>query len=116
MSGRMNLPPFDDRILFNGRKGAGAQIRNMSPLTDSSNSNATPKAGTHRKLEVQLLENMDILLHRLPMPENTHRNLSLRGVSMTKYFDEALQRNPIYGGQAVKVYQLMRHMKWYVCV
>jgi hypothetical protein len=111
----MNLPPFDDRLLFNGRKGAG-QIRNMSPLTDSSNSNATPKAGTNRRLEVQLLENMDILLQKIPMPENTLRNLSLRGVSMAKYFDEALQSNPIYGGQAVKVYQLIRHMKWYVCV
>ena len=111
----MNIPAFHDDLLFNGKRGAGFNSRDVSPITDSS-LNATPKASTTKSLELQLLENMDILLHRIPMPENTQRNLTLRGVSVTKYFDEALQRKPCYGGQAVKVYQLIRHMKWYVCV
>ena len=71
------------------------------------------KANLLINYEDKLLEQLESLLNSLPIPEVIPRSLLVRGVSAS-YFDMDLATQRKYGGNAVKVYQLMRLMKWLV--
>ena len=73
----MNFDNYDDGGVFNDRPSANK----VAGISTSSNINRS-----HR--EIGLLDRIEEILSDLPIPSNQHRNLILRGVNASKYFDD----------------------------
>ena len=96
--------PFDED--FNG---TGSSETIASSIRGGFTSPA-PKLKAYISYDDRILEQLEILLSNLPIPHSTPPSLIVRGVSLS-YFDSSLASNEKY---AVKLYQLIRHMKWLV--
>ena len=99
--------PFDED--FNG---TGSSETIASSIRGGFTSPA-PKLKAYISYDDRILEQLEILLSNLPIPQSTPPSLIVRGVSLS-YFDSSLASNEKYRGNAVKLYQLIRHMKWLV--
>ena len=94
----MKFADYDDSGIFNSRP----------PIAVTKN--AASSYSAQRQREIGLIDKIEEILGELPIPANQHRNLIIRGVNASKYFDEFV--NSDFEGHVLKVFQLIRLMKW----
>ena len=94
----MKFADYDDSGIFNSRPSIAVT------------KNAASSYSAQRQREIGLIDKIEEILGELPIPANQHRNLIIRGVNDSKYFDEFV--NSDFEGHVLKVFQLIRLMKW----
>ena len=104
MSG-MRFAPFEED--FNGPTSS----ENIASSIRGDFTSPAPKSKSYISYEERILEQLESLLNDLPIPQSTQPTLIVRGVSLS-YFNSSLANESKYGGNAVKLYQLIRQMKW----
>ena len=100
----MSFSPFEED--FNGPISSENIASSIRDFTSPA-----PKSKSYISYEERILEQLESLLNDLPIPQSTQPTLIVRGVSLS-FFNSSLANESKYGGNAVKLYQLIRHMKW----